>query len=84
MREALDGRPLNSMERPPGIIDVRIDPATGLAAGSSDASVFEKFRMEHAPRAPAPRIQVPQAPAETLTGSPLPDTVEIVEPEPIF
>ena len=33
MREALHGRPLNSMERPPGIIDVRIDPVTGLAAG---------------------------------------------------
>lgn len=84
MREALDGRPLNSMERPPGIIDVRIDPATGLAANSSEASVFEKFRMEHAPRAPAPRIQAPQAPAETLTGNPLPSTDEIVEPGGIF
>jgi len=90
MREALDGRPLNSMERPPGIIDVRIDPATGLAAGSGATSVFEKFRMDYAPRAPAPRIQAPQAPAESLTGSPLQDTaeipnaVELVEPERIF
>ena len=84
MREALDRRPLNSMERPPGIIDVRIDPATGLAASSLEASVFEKFRMEYAPKAPAPRIQAPQAPAETLTGSPMPNTVEVVEPERIF
>ena len=84
MRVALERRPLNSMERPPGIIDVRIDPATGLAAGSGEDSVFEKFRMEHAPRAPAPRIQLLQAPAETLTGNPLPDTVEIVEPGGIF
>ena len=84
MRAALDGRPLNSMERPPGIIDVRIDPATGLAASSSETSVFEKFRMEFAPRAPAPRIQAPQAPAETLTGNPLPNTDEIVEPGRIF
>ena len=84
MREALDGRPMNSMERPPGIIDVRIDPATGLAAGSRETSVFEKFRMDYAPRAPAPRIQPLQGPAESLTGSPLPNTGEIVEPEGIF
>ena len=84
MRVALDGRPLNSMERPPGIIDVRIDPATGLAASSSEASVFEKFRMEYAPQAPGPRIQLPQAPAETLTGNPLPNTDEIGEPGRIF
>ncbi len=86
MREALDRRPLNSMERPPGIIDVRIDPDTGLQAGSLGTSVFEKFRMEHAPQAPAPRIRGPQSPPNTLTGSPLPDTaeIEIVEPESIF
>ena len=84
MREALHGRPLNSMERPPGIIDVRIDPVTGLAAGSSETSVFEKFRMQFAPRAPAPRIQSPQAPAESLTGNPLPNTDEMVEPGRIF
>lgn len=84
MRAALDGRPLNSMERPPGIIDVRIDPATGLATSSTETSVFEKFRWEHAPSAPAPRIQAPQAPAETLTGNPRPNTVEIVEPGDIF
>ena len=84
MRVALDRRPLNSMERPPGIIDVRIDPATGLAAGSSEESVFEKFRWEYAPSAPAPRIQGPQAPAETLTGNPRPNTAEVVEPGDIF
>ena len=84
MRAALDGRPLNSMERPPGIIDVRIDPATGLATSSTETSVFEKFRWEYAPSAPAPRIQAPQAPAETLTGNPRPNTVEIVEPSDIF
>ena len=86
MREALDRRPLNSMERPPGIIDVRIDPDTGLQAGSLETSVFEKFRMEYAPQAPAPRIRGPQAPPNSLIGSPLPDTaeIEIVEPESIF
>ena len=84
MRVALDGRPLNSMDRPPGIIDVRIDPATGLAATSSETNVFEKFRMEYAPQAPAPRIQLPRAPAETLTGNPLPNTDEIIEPDRIF
>ncbi len=81
MREALDGRPLSSMERPPGIIDVRIDPATGLAASSREESVFEKFRMEFAPHAPAPLIQ---APTESLTGNPQPGSDDFGAPGSIF
>ncbi len=84
MREALDGRPLNSLERPPGIIEVRIDPTTGLAAGSNETSIFENFRMEHAPQAPAPRFQTPQRPTDALIGNPMPNSDVIAEPENIF
>ena len=81
MREALDKRPLNSMERPPGIIDVRINPATGLAATSREESVFEKFRMKYAPHAPAPLIQPP---SESLTGNPQSDPDDFGTPGSIF
>ena len=81
MREALDGRPPNSMERPPGIIDVRINPATGLAASSREESVFETFRMQYAPQAPAPLIHVP---AESLTGNPQPSPDDFGPPGQIF
>ena len=83
MRKALEGRPLNSLERPPQIIDVRIDPTTGLAASSGEASVFEKFRMEFAPLTPAPQTQA-QAPTETLTGQPQPRQDQIAGPGSIF
>ena len=83
MRKALEGRPLNTLERPPKIIDVRIDPTTGLAASSGEASVFEKFRMEYAPLTPVPQTQA-QAPTETLTGQPQPRQDQIAGPGSIF
>lgn len=50
MREALEGMPLHELERPPGIVDVRINPRTGLAANSTTTdSMFEKFRIGHVP-----------------------------------
>jgi len=49
MTEALDGLPLHSMEQPPGIVDVRINPETGLVAATNSGSVFEKFRLGHIP-----------------------------------
>ena len=49
MREALDKRPLNSMERPPGIIDVRINPATGLAATSREGERIREIPDEVRP-----------------------------------
>jgi len=49
MDEALGGLPLHAMEPPPGIVDVRINPETGLVAATNAGSVFEKFRLEHIP-----------------------------------
>jgi penicillin-binding protein 1A len=56
MAEALEGLPEHRIERPPGIVEVRIDPSTGLVA--SDArrdSMFEIFEFDRVPpREPDP------------------------------
>ena len=50
MRVALDGMPESILERPPGLITVRIDPATGLLAGANHPNaIFESFRAGQAP-----------------------------------
>ncbi|MDH5613985.1 MAG: peptidase, partial [Gammaproteobacteria bacterium] len=50
MREALKGIPEKPLDRPEGLVSVRIDPETGLLAspGSTDA-IFETFRTENVP-----------------------------------
>ena len=62
MSEALDGMPLHAMERPPGIVDVRINPNTGLVASTRDSSIFEKFRMDYVPDSEPTRLELPQDP----------------------
>jgi penicillin-binding protein 1A len=56
MAEALDGMPERTMQSPPGIVDVRINPETGLAASDLNRNaIFEKFRIGHVPpREPDP------------------------------
>jgi penicillin-binding protein 1A len=49
MSEALAGLKEHAMERPPGIVDVRINPDTGLVTSDSSHSVFEKFRIDEVP-----------------------------------
>ncbi len=50
MATALEGMPTHVMERPAGLVDVRIDRDTGLAVGATARnSVFEKFRIDHLP-----------------------------------
>ena len=50
MAEALAGRPEHEMRRPPGIVEVKINPETGLVASDSNPrGVFEKFRVGHLP-----------------------------------
>ena len=50
MRSALAGKPSQSLPRPANIINVRIDPSSGLLArpGQSPA-MFELFRQQYAP-----------------------------------
>ena len=55
MRVALADMPEATMERPPGLVTVRIDPRTGLLAGADHpGAVFESFSAGH-PRAATPR-----------------------------
>ncbi len=52
MAEALEGMPSRDMEPPEGLVTVRIDPATGLLAGSDfPGAIFETFRKAHVPTA---------------------------------
>ncbi len=54
MRVALADRPELPLERPKGLVTVRIDPDTGLlAAADNPKAVFETFRVENVPRQPA-------------------------------
>jgi penicillin-binding protein 1A len=50
MRVALDGMPESIMERPDGLINVRIDPASGqLTNANNPDAIFEVFRSENVP-----------------------------------
>jgi penicillin-binding protein 1A len=49
MSEAMQGVSHHTLEQPPGIIDVRINPESGLVAARNEGSVFEKFRIDHIP-----------------------------------
>lgn len=55
MREALNGLPQRALPQPAGLVTVRIDPETGLAAapGSRNA-IFETFYSENMPAAGTP------------------------------
>ncbi|MFA5529500.1 MAG: penicillin-binding protein 1A [Thiohalomonadaceae bacterium] len=55
MREALGGLPERPSPQPAGLVTVRIDPETGLAAapGTTDA-IFETFYSENMPATAAP------------------------------
>jgi penicillin-binding protein 1A len=51
MGEALKGVPESVMPQPPGLITVRIDPATGLRMPPGQSGgIFEMFRPEYAPQ----------------------------------
>ena len=50
MRSALDGVPEEFLERPEGLVTMRIDPESGGPALAGDsAAIFETFRAENAP-----------------------------------
>ena len=54
MKVALEGMPESILPRPAGLINVRIDPASGqLARADNPGAIFEVFRPEHAPGAGA-------------------------------
>jgi penicillin-binding protein 1A len=82
MREALDDSRLNTMLRPTGIIDVRINPKTGLVADTAENSIFEKFRIGFAPQSESDRANLSDRTivknySDTIRENP-------TKPEPIF
>ncbi|HEX8825075.1 MAG TPA: penicillin-binding transpeptidase domain-containing protein, partial [Archangium sp.] len=54
MRAAHEGLPSREFEVPPGVVQLRIDPATGLLAGSSVPGRLESFMEGTQPTAEAP------------------------------
>jgi penicillin-binding protein 1A len=75
MRGALDGIPESTLAEPAGLVRARIDPETGLLAGTGQANaIFELFRSENRPEAPA---------GGAATAQPGPDG-QIVTPEQLF
>ena len=64
MKVALEQVPETIPPPPPGMVTVRIDPATGLLADSDQRdAVFETFRREYAPRQHA--VVLPESTGET-------------------
>lgn len=51
MKVALKGQPESVLPKPPGLISVRIDPATGRLAGAGEAAIFETVQADHVPTA---------------------------------
>jgi penicillin-binding protein 1A len=50
MAEALGGQPERTLARPTGIVDLRINPQSGLVASDENPNaVWEKFRVGHEP-----------------------------------
>ena len=67
MKEALEGVRRREIQPPEGIVTVRIDPATGEAAGAShEGAVFESFRKERVPMRVAERTAGDEPGAETV------------------
>ena len=51
MEAALAGTPTQKREQPDGLVTVRIDPQTGLLAGSDQSdAIFETFRVAEVPQ----------------------------------
>jgi penicillin-binding protein 1A len=63
MKAAEDGEPVRDFDVPPGITQVRIDPRTGLLAGTAVPGRMEPFLDGTAPTALAP------APGQVTTDS---------------
>lgn len=65
MREALKGMPEKLLQRPEGLVEVKINADTGELAAPGDArAMFETFRSERAPKAgqvvPAGNEEIPE------------------------
>ena len=72
-RVALEGMPEAIMQRPGGLVNVRIDPDTGeLANANNPDAIFEVFRVENVPKSSADTKQPDVFLEESAPGS-IPD-----------
>jgi membrane carboxypeptidase/penicillin-binding protein len=77
MREALAHRPQHALAQPPGIVEYRINPTSGLIANDATRdTVFEKFDIDNIPDH---EPDVAFAPLDS-SGAPVP----VRRDEPIF
>ncbi|VAX03262.1 Multimodular transpeptidase-transglycosylase [hydrothermal vent metagenome] len=82
MREALKELPLRPLERPPGLVTVRIDPKSGLLAPAGHPqAIFETFRVENVP---APLDEEAMAPYRQGDDRRAPRSVADDVPEELF
>jgi penicillin-binding protein 1A len=60
MEEALRNQPESELGRPPGIVELRINPASGLVASDANRNaIWEKFRVDNVPeREPDPSFSL--------------------------
>ncbi|MFQ5487603.1 MAG: peptidase, partial [Gammaproteobacteria bacterium] len=79
MKDALQGVPEKALLRPPGLVTVRIDPATGLRASAHQKrTIFETFRSQLVPQRYA---EARPPPRQTKSGG---KTVDNEIPEQLF
>ena len=72
MRVALDQVPESRLERPGGLVDLRVSSTTGLLADQSDpAAVYETFMVDHLPKAPEGGTSAPGADGTRGSAEPL-------------
>jgi penicillin-binding protein 1A len=72
MRVALDQVPESRLERPGGLVDLRVSRNTGLLADQSDpTAVYETFMVDHLPKAPEGGTSVPGAAGTRGSAEPL-------------
>ena len=70
MKIALEDMPESIMERPKGLVNVRIDPETGqLANANNPNAIFEVFRLQYAPKSVAESNQPDVFSQETESGA---------------
>jgi len=81
MAEALQGLPEQALERPPGLVSVRIDPESGLLVGAGfEGALFETFRADKVPKHMAEDEAGGSDPMSAGGGSAAPDEI----PEQLF
>ncbi len=78
MKTALNGKPNHLLEQPDGMVTLRIDPKTGLRAGSDISNaIFETFRSEYAPKQWAPTPNITKDPFSDGKNASTPDVEQL-------